>query len=383
MKCILRLYFLLACCIAVSCKAIHPTTGSSSESISRLQFINEVDIPYNFLFRSTTVGGLSGIDYDAKRDQYYLICDDRSAINPSRFYTARIPVSNKGIDSVYFVAVTSLLQANGLPYPNALQDASHVPDPEALRYNAKEDVLVWSSEGERIVKTGGNVLEDPSITAIGKDGKYLYGFDLPANMRMQAIEKGPRRNGVFEGLAFTPDYQTLYVSVEEPVYEDGPRAGLGDSSAWIRMIRYEVATRKPVAQYAYQIDPVAYPPVPAGEFKINGVPDILFISKQHLLVLERSYSTGRLPCTVKLYLADLANASDVSGTASLLLQPAAHPVHKKLLLNMDSLHMYIDNVEGVTFGPVLPNGHKTLILVADNNFEKLEKTQFFLFEIIP
>lgn len=49
---------------------------------------------------------------------------------------------------------------------------------------------------------------------------------------------------------------------------------------------------------------------------------------------------------------------------------------------MDDLGIYIDNVEGVTFGPVLPNGHKTLLFVADNNFNPLEKTQFLLFEVI-
>ena len=58
-------------------------------------------------------------------------------------------------------------------------------------------------------------------------------------------------------------------------------------------------------------------------------------------------------------------------------------VNKKLLLNMDSLGIYVDNVEGVTFGPTLPNGHRTLVLVADNNFQFFEKTQFFLFEIVP
>ena len=50
---------------------------------------------------------------------------------------------------------------------------------------------------------------------------------------------------------------------------------------------------------------------------------------------------------------------------------------------MDNLGIYIDNVEGMTFGPTLPNGHKTLVCVADNNFEILEKTQFLLFEILP
>ena len=50
---------------------------------------------------------------------------------------------------------------------------------------------------------------------------------------------------------------------------------------------------------------------------------------------------------------------------------------------MDDLGRYIDNIEGVTFGPVLPNGHESVIFIADNNFSPLEKTQVFLFEVIP
>ena len=49
---------------------------------------------------------------------------------------------------------------------------------------------------------------------------------------------------------------------------------------------------------------------------------------------------------------------------------------------MDDLKIYTDNIEGVTFGPVLPNGHKTLLFIADNNFTVVEKTQVLLFEII-
>ena len=49
---------------------------------------------------------------------------------------------------------------------------------------------------------------------------------------------------------------------------------------------------------------------------------------------------------------------------------------------MDSLGIYTDNIEGVTFGPRLANGHKTLVFVADNNFSPLEKAQLLLFEVI-
>jgi hypothetical protein len=50
---------------------------------------------------------------------------------------------------------------------------------------------------------------------------------------------------------------------------------------------------------------------------------------------------------------------------------------------MDDLKIYTDNIEGVTFGPTLPNGHRTLIFISDNNFASFEKTQLLLFEIIP
>jgi hypothetical protein len=197
---------------------------------------------------------------------------------------------------------------------------------------------------------------------------------------MQSIEKGPRQNGVFEGLTFTDNYKKLFVSVEEPLYEDGPRAGLKDSSGWIRIIKCDVKSCKPEAQYAYQIDPVAYPANSPGAFKINGIPDILAINNHQLLVIERSFSTGRKPCTIKIYLAELNTAEDISNIAS-IKNGITHPIAKKLLLNMDSLGIYTDNVEGITFGPKLPNGHQSLIFVSDNNFSAEEVTQFLLFEI--
>ena len=49
---------------------------------------------------------------------------------------------------------------------------------------------------------------------------------------------------------------------------------------------------------------------------------------------------------------------------------------------MDDLGIYTDNLEGITFGPLLPNGHKTLLFVADNNFSNTEKAQLLLFEVL-
>ncbi|MGZ3853735.1 MAG: esterase-like activity of phytase family protein, partial [Flavisolibacter sp.] len=139
-------------------------------------------------------------------------------------------------------------------------------------------------------------------------------------------------------------------------------------------------SKKPLGEYAYKIDPVAYPPNPPGAFKINGVPDILAINNHQLLVIERSFSTGRLPCTIKVYLAELNGASDVMNTVS-LKNGTFKSVEKRLILNMDDLGIFTDNIEGVTVGPKLSNGHSTLIFVSDNNFSKVQVTQLLLFEV--
>ena len=197
---------------------------------------------------------------------------------------------------------------------------------------------------------------------------------------MQAGEKGPRQNSVFEGLSFTDNYHSLLVSMEEPIYEDGPRSGLGDSSAWVRIIRFDVDSRRPTGQFAYPIDPVAHPASPPSAFKINGVSDLLALNSHQVLVVERSFSTGIKACTIKVYLAEMSKAGDVSHLSS-LRQGNFHPVQKKLLLNMDELGIYIDNIEGVCPGPRLPDGRQTLVFVADNNFAAAELTQFLLFAI--
>jgi hypothetical protein len=351
--------------------------------VSELKLIDAYVVPHNLIFKNTTVGGLSGIDYDSKSGLYYMICDDRSSINDARYYTAKIFLNEKKIDSVVFVNVTTLLQKNGKPYPNSKQDPAHTPDPEAMRFDAVRKQMIWSSEGERIVKKKDTVLENPAITVMRADGKYVDTFSLPQNLRMHVTENGPRQNGVLEGMSFADNFKTLYINLEEPRFEDGPRADVEENDAWVRFYKFDVATKKNTAQYAYKLDPVAYAASPVDAFKVNGIPDILSVGDGKFIVLERSFSTGHLSCTIKIFLADLKGAADIKNISSLKNNPPTKSVVKKLLLNMDSLGLYIDNIEGATLGPVLPNGHRTLILVADNNFDVKEQTQFFLFEIIP
>lgn len=350
------------------------------ERINRLTFIGQYTLPHKMQVNGTTLGGLSGIDYNPSKKEYYLICDDRSDINPLRFYTIKIDFSENGIENVRPEKATSFT-ANGKLYHNRKQDSLNVPDPEALRFHPKTGEIFWSSEGERTVKKDHSILTNPLLSISTLSGALKDTLPLPPNMRMSAAANGPRNNGVFEGLCFSPDYKTLFVSVEEPLYEDGPRAGLYDSSAWVRIIQYDVASKKPVAQYAYKIDPVVQEPISEGLFVVNGVTDILAINDHQLLVTERSFSTGRLGNNIRTYIAELTGAQNVAGITSLQQTPPQAPLKKIPLLNFDTLGILVDNVEGASFGPRLANGKRSLIFVTDDNFSAQQKTQFLLFAI--
>ncbi|WP_442587125.1 esterase-like activity of phytase family protein [Pedobacter sp. AW31-3R] len=366
--------------------AVSKSTGARQvtlKTITGLKYVNQFVLPNDAQINGIKIGGLSGIDYDAKNKEYYLICDDRSHLEPARFYKATIDISATGINKVAVTAVVPLLQQDGSYYPEISRNATHTTDPEAMRMNWRTRQLTWTSEGDRNFKPLDTVLINPTINVVDTTGKYVDLLPLPPNLKMQKTENGPRRNGVLEGLSFADDFRSLYVSLEEPRFEDGPQADLTQNNAQIRLYKFELKDNRNTAQYAYRLDPVPFPAQKEGGAINNGIPDILWIGHNKLLVTERAFSTGRTGANVKVFLADISGAENIIHKASLLNSPAKKLVSKKLILNMDDLGIYIDNIEGATFGPLLANGHQSLIFVADNNYLPHEQSQFLLFEVIP
>ena len=75
-------------------------------------------------------------------------------------------------------------------------------------------------------------------------------------------------------------------------------------------------------------------------------------------------------------------ADDVNGVDSLAgMLGGVRPVQKTLLLDLRTLGLPLDNVEGMTIGPTLPDGRRSLVLVSDNNFAPSQFTQFLLFAL--
>lgn len=372
--------FLLMVVVTTACSPKIVTNNSVQKP--QLKFLDVYVIPHNYKYKNTIIGGLSGIDYDKKSGEYYIISDERSASSPSRFYTAKINIQNSKIADIDFTSMHTLKRPDGSVFPPMKEDPVRAADPESIRYNPIKNNLVWSSEGDKATRNGTLVLQDPSIYEMDLKGNFIDSFQIPKNMRMKGGEAGPRTNGVFEGLTFDKNYKNLYVSTEEPLLEDDARADFDYAGAKIRITKYDAATKKPFAQYVYLLDAVARKPLIADAFRVNGVPEILWYDDNRLLVMERSFSTGILSCTIKIYMADLAGATNVLNISRLNDSTAYKPATKRLLFNLNSLGRFVDNLEGITFGPVLPNGNRYLILIADNNFQLLEKNQVFLFQVM-
>ncbi|MGH3048168.1 MAG: esterase-like activity of phytase family protein, partial [Gaiellaceae bacterium] len=123
---------------------------------------------------------------------------------------------------------------------------------------------------------------------------------------------------------------------------------------------------------------------PPTNFAVNGLVELLPLNNQFLLSMERSFSVGAPGTgnTIKLYIVALPGATNVNGLHSLAgAHERVRPARKTLLLDLDALGIPLDNVEGMAFGPDLPDGRRSLLLVSDNNFSPIQFTQFLLFAV--
>lgn len=361
-----------------SCSNLNQT--ANNKITPSLKLISSIEIPFDETFQNTKVGGLSGIDYDAKNDLYYLISDDRSVFNDSRFYTAKIRLFENKIECIDFQSVVILKSETGKAYGNWNTTPTSSADPEDIRFNPKTNTLVWSSEGARVLTADKEVLQDPFVNNMDLKGHFIENITLPKNLATQKLEKGPRNNGSLEGITFDKKFKNIYTNIEEPLFEDGNQANT-NKGGLLRLYQFDAKTKKNTAQFGYQLEPIAREPNPKGAFAVNGVSAIQYYGKNQLLVVERSYSTGTQACTVKVFLCNLKKATDIKNYSSLQNQKL-ELVSKKLMLNMDDLGIFIDNIEGLTFGPLLTNGNPSIIFVSDNNFSDKQKTQVLVFELV-
>ncbi len=358
----------------VSCEHIDDFIGqggAANNSVTNIEFVDEHVLPDESMYAGTSVGGLSGIDYaDGK---WYMISDDPNA--PIRFYTADIQLNKNGFEHVTINGVTELLNGSNLPF------ADGEIDPEAIRVTPGGSVL-WSSEGN--VKEG----VDPFVRIASLDGTYMSSIALDEKFKVSEDEnQRPRHNGVIEGLSVSYDKNGYWASMELPLVQDGPEPVVEDTDSPVR-IAYINSSGAFGKEFAYELDPIARK-FDESSFTVNGVVEILEYETDKFLVLERSFSTGFADGghNVKIYDVDASKATDVSDMYS-LREADYIKATKELLFDFESVRSQltdgvVDNIEGITFGPELENGNRSLVLVADNNFSAFgpQLNQFILLEV--
>jgi hypothetical protein len=334
----------------------------------------------------TTLGGLSGLAYDAKRGVYYAVSDDRSENQPARFYTLGIDLNDSGIQDVRVLAVTVIdsdLATPGVqPYERGdsdLEDIQLLPD----------DTLLVSSERDRA--------NQPWVRHVALDGSLLGELPLPdrylsltepgTDGRPRPV-RGIRPNFGFEGMALTPSGETLWLANEQALAQDGPMSSPegGTNVRIARMERYGAELRAS-SEYVYAVEPVfatsTNPAVPAD----NGVSAMLWVRhvlpQYDLLVLERAFAVGA-GNDVNIYGVALDDATDVWDVET-LPQPFTDRTARKVLLgNLTALGVQPDNLESIVLGPPQANGNPSLLLMSDDNFSgsgSPQVNQFILLEI--
>jgi len=387
-----------------------------------LDFLDLYEMPKQ-TFGDTPVGGLSAIAYDRSGDRLYALSDDRGSGAPPRFYTLRLDLDQSDmtapqIENVAIETVTFLTQEDGTPYPNGSVD------PEGIAISPQGTLFI-SSEGvardeiapfvNEFDATTGQMLSSLPIPqryvpapVDGEDADLAdpqftesFGTLNSADDAEPVVMKGVQDNRGFEALALSAagagvgrrEPFRIFAAIEEPLTQDLPSGNeFGDRPDQVfeaisddavatpqlgRLLHYLVSEERStlLAEHVYPIEPKSLGMVN------HGLTELLTIGQGgYFLSLERSF--GLLGFDAKLFQMAIANATDISQTEEGFVNlNSSQPVYKRLLLDLGELGIALDNLEGMTLGPQLADGSRSLLLVSDDNFSESQITQWLLFRL--
>jgi hypothetical protein len=316
------------------------------------------------------VGGLSGAFYDTQRKRLYAVSDDRQRPRVLGF-------------DVSLERSVSLVQRELIP----------LEPPPGARPTLDAEGIAPAPNGHWFVSSEGDVRgqERPvgGIHEYTREGKFVRTLPLPSAY-VNASETNPsgmRLNLSLEALSASPDGRRLFAGLESSLIQDGPPANF-ERGAVVRLLVYDLQNlAAPPREYVYPSDsmprPVAWKPTDGDA----GVVDVLALGPAELLVLERGYvvedptPTSRRANAIRIYRVRLDPAAEVTGRDSLATRPPDALLHKELVLDLATIGpdlsprlRSLENFEAITFGPRLPDGSPTVLLLSDDNFSPSQVT---------
>lgn len=311
-------------------------------------------LPAKHEFQKTVVGGLSGVAFHD--DELLLISDDRGKIDRPRFYRADLKIDGDRAT----IRLKSMHVLKGVP---GLADGSAVLDPEGIAVDAGGKVLVSSeADTNRKPREQNRLMRFDSTGNFLDEGKFHAAYQ-PNRTGQQT--RGTPNNGGPEGLTVCPE-GTVWTAMERPLRqeEDG------------RKVRFLSWTSKPGgpvagAEVVYPLDE----PVDGEIFR--GVSEILCWDRRRFLVLERSL---RLQA---------GSPPRVFGGALFFADCGADTCTKTPLLDLEKDLGKLRgtkpgaNFEGLSFGPALADGSRSVLMISDDNFDSRDGTELVIFKVLP
>lgn len=355
-------------------RAEFPLTASDFSGLSD----KVAGVPHNRL------GGIgSGIAYSGRDDVYFCIADrgpqDGAANYFCRFQTVRI-VLTPGVH-IDLVGTTMLTFSDGSPLVGLASDSSGgtVSGTTTPRRFDPEGIVPSPGGGLLICEEYG-----PRVCEFSMDGGLMRVWSPPAGYEIavpsgdpSAERKGQRSgrfpNQGFEGLTITPDGMVYAVMQGALIQDSGGGERLGPDDRNLRVVAFESASGHVKAEYVYRVEQP-----PPGAKRPYGVSEILALNDTDFLFLERDGSEKKFR---RVYRASINGATPIGTGAA----KDATPMVKESTPFIDFLDPSFglagdmpQKIEGLTFGPPLPDGRRTLIVASDNDFAE-GPTHFWVF----
>lgn len=337
----MRACLALAAIAIASCGAPGQTTTSRSQSLSSKTTVFALA---EYPFESPWNHELSGIAWDANSSMLFAISDERpqiSTLKPAPDFQDWTPG-----------------ETLGLRIPNLQR---------------------WDGEGIALFEDGFLIANErpPALVALDRTGAFRRELPLPRHFAQC------HSNRCLESLTLTADRRFMFTANEGPLDCDGPQPTI-EQRGRIRILRTTLGSMKQ-EEFVYETERVSAP----GELGELGIPDMVAISADVVLVLERSFIPPET-LDIRIYRADLAGARDVLDEGSLA---NATPVPKTLLVDLGALepggpkppasgYRVLSNYEGMARGPHLEGDRTALFLVSDDN-ARLTQTRRLLTLAVP
>jgi hypothetical protein len=247
-------------------------------------------------------------------------------------------------------------------------DASAI-DAEGLVRLPDGSAWIGEENGPSLVHVGadGRVLR--RVVPFGGTAQELAGADYPVVEGLPAILARRQSNRGIESLAGTPDGETLYAIVQNPLAN--PDAAAYRAARNSRVLRYEPGSNRVTGEWVYPLDPPqSFRLDPSDAQNDPRISEAAWLGPDRLLVLERTEKT------TKLFEVRLNEATDISGSrwddaatrptleqSNDLSGTGVMPLAKRLVLDSADHPELPVKLEGIA---LLPDG--TLMLINDDDF---------------